>query len=47
MEIYARLKSPFTALVSGPTGSGKTVLIAKLIANASDLSSPPPVEIIY
>ena len=47
MEVDARLKAPFTALVSGPTGSGKTVLIANLIKQARHVATPPPDEIIY
>ena len=47
MEVDARLKSPFTALVAGPTGSGKTVLVANLIKKAATVSTPPLREIIY
>ena len=46
-EYDARLKSPFTAMVSGPSGSGKTSLMKNLISKSQDVSSPPPVEIIY
>ena len=42
-----RLRAPFTMLVAGPTGSGKTVLVSRLIEHASALSDPPPSEIIY
>jgi len=42
-----RLKSPFTAIVAGPTGSGKTHLLSRLISNAHIVSNPPPKEIIY
>lgn len=42
-----RLRSPFTAMIAGPTGSGKTHLTMKLIAKARDVAFPPPVEIIY
>ena len=45
--VDVRLKSPFTAVVSGPTGSGKTVALMKLIALAKDVSDPPPSEIHY
>ena len=47
MEVDARLKSPFTALVAGPTRSGKTVLVAKRIKKAAVVAKPPPREIIY
>ena len=41
------LKQPFTAIVSGPTGCGKTTFIAKLIRNSTSLISPPPTSILY
>ena len=48
METFdLRLKSPFTALLAGPTGSGKTQLIASLIAKADDVCDTLPKEIIY
>jgi hypothetical protein len=40
-------KHPFTAIVSGPTGSGKSVFIFKFITNVSEMISPPPEKIIY
>ena len=45
--VDARLRSPFTMLVSGPTGSGKTVKVMELIDNADTISNPPPSQIIY
>jgi len=48
METYdLRLKSPFTAIVAGPTGSGKTFLLSSLIKKAKEVSFPEPKEIIY
>jgi hypothetical protein len=51
MELHAsadiRLVAPFTMIVAGPTGSGKTVKIMELIDNAASLCVPPPVEIVY
>ena len=46
-EYDLRLKSPFTATVSGPTGSGKTQLLSKIIKNALDVCVSPPVQIFY
>src|SRR5437899_11417681 len=40
-------KHPFTALVAGPTGSGKTVFTAKLIEKASVMIDPPPLKILW
>ena len=34
-EIDVTLKSPFTALVVGPTGSGKTRMLMELIRDSS------------
>jgi len=40
-------KHPFTAIVAGPTGSGKTVFTFKFISEAASMISPPPEKIIY
>ena len=45
--IDTRLQSPFTALVVGPTGSGKTKMLLSCIANAQPKANPPLVEIDY
>ena len=42
-----RFKHPFTCVVAGPTGSGKSVFIDKLVRNASDMIAPPPEKIIW
>ena len=42
-----RFKHPFTCVVAGPTGSGKSVFIDKLVRNASDMITPPPEKIIW
>ena len=39
------LKHPFTALISGPTGSGKTQFTLKLIASC--MVTPPPDDIVW
>ena len=38
---------PFTAIVSGPTKSGKTVFTTTLINNALNMIQPPPQEIFW
>lgn len=38
---------PFTAVIAGPTGCGKTVFTFKFITEAKTLISPPPEKIIY
>jgi len=40
-------KHPFTAIVAGSTGSGKTVFTFKFISEVSDMISPPPETIMY
>lgn len=47
VSMDARLYSPFTALISGPTGSGKTTILLEMIKNSQRICTPPPVEIIY
>lgn len=41
------LRHPFTMLIAGPTGSGKTEFVKKLILGRSILCSPPPQKITY
>jgi len=40
-------KHPFTCIVAGPTGSGKTLFTKRLIENASSMITPPPQKIIW
>ena len=40
-------RSPFTCIVSGSTGAGKTEWIKKFIEHREDLISPPPADILY
>ena len=42
-----RFAHPFTCVVSGPTGSGKTEFVAKLIENISDMMVPVPKKILW
>ena len=41
------MQHPFTALISGPTGCGKTQFTLKLVRHASEMISPPPQEIVW
>jgi hypothetical protein len=38
---------PFNAIVNGPTGSGKTELVKKIIQNIDELMEPPPDRIVW
>lgn len=38
---------PFTATIAGPTQSGKSTFVFKLIDNVKTLISPPPQKIVY
>jgi hypothetical protein len=40
-------KHPFTSIIAGPTGSGKTVFTFKFISEAENMISPPPEKIMY
>lgn len=42
-----RLKTPFTSLIVGPTMSGKTVFVKKLLENSQSLISPAPNRIVW
>jgi hypothetical protein len=42
-----RWRHPLTSIVSGPTGSGKTVFTFRFISEAVKMISPPPEKIIY
>ena len=41
------MQHPFTAIVSGPTGSSKTMFTLKLIKNSQVMVKHPPEEIIW
>ena len=43
----SRLQGPFTCLVAGPTGCGKTKLILEIIERSDELISPPVNDITY
>ena len=42
-----RLKHPFTCTIAGPTSSGKTQFVFRLIRHANELINPPPERILY
>ena len=42
-----RLKSPFAAVIAGPTGSGKTELVFNLIRQRTTVCTNPPQQIVY
>jgi hypothetical protein len=42
-----RFKHPFTCLIAGPTGSGKTVFTFKLIREAHNQITPTPQKVVY
>ena len=41
------LQSPFTGIISGATGTGKSQWIMKLIKNANQIIVEPPQHIMY
>ena len=41
------MQHPFTCIVSGPTGSGKSVFTLKLIEHTQQVITPPPERIMY
>ena len=47
IDFDPRLQGPFTCLVAGPTGCGKTQLIFKLIENTAQLITPTVHYIVY
>ena len=42
-----QLLHPFTALVAGMTGSGKTVWVQSLLQHKNDVIKPPPQRIVW
>ena len=46
-DMDPRWKHPFTAIVAGPTGCGKTVFTLKIITLASEMITPVPEKIIW
>jgi hypothetical protein len=46
-EIDIKLKTPFTCLIGGQSGSGKTSLVQKIVANNKTIMTTPPKDILY
>ena len=44
---FHRWLAPFTCVISGPTGSGKSVFVQRLLKHAKTVIDPPPERIIY
>ena len=42
-----RWKHPFTCIVAGPTGCGKTTFVARLLRNASTMIEPAPERVMW
>ena len=42
-----RWKHPFTCIVAGPMGCGKTTFVARLLRNASVMIDPPPEQVMW
>ena len=42
-----RWQHPFTCIVAGPTGCGKSMFVARLLRNASAMIDPPPERITW
>ena len=40
-------KHPFTSIIAGPTGSGKTYFVERFITNINQMMTPSPQEIIW
>ena len=42
-----RWKHPFTCVVAGPTGSGKTMWVKRFVKQVSDMMAPVPEEVVW
>ena len=45
--VDVQLTSPFTAVIAGPRGSGKTRLLVNLIAASDSIADPSPKSIVH
>ena len=47
VQMSCKLHHPFTGIVAGPTGSGKSKWVLRLIDHANEIIEPPPTRIWY
>ena len=47
INMDTRWQHPFTCIVAGPTGCGKTTFVARLLRNAAAMIDPPPERITW
>ena len=47
VDMDTRWQHPFTCIVAGPTGCGKTTFVARLLRNAAAMIDPPPERITW
>ena len=47
IDMDPRWKHPFTCIVAGPTGCGKTTFVARLLRNASGMIDPVPERVTW
>ena len=47
IDMDPRWQHPFTCIVAGPTGCGKTTFVARLLRNASAMIDPPPERVTW
>ena len=42
-----KFKHPFTCMLAGPSQSGKSTLLAKILEDNQNMITPPPTKIVY
>ena len=47
IDMDPRWQHPFTCIVAGPTGCGKTTFVARLLRNSSEMIDPPPERVTW
>ncbi len=46
-ETDLKFKIPGGMIIAGPSSSGKSTLVMRLLENAEEMFDPPPAEIVY